>query len=237
MSAILRLYPRAWRERYGDEMLAMLDARPASLSDRFDLVRGAFDARLHPQVRGAATPEKEIPVSQRLLGSMAALGGLVWILGFASLFVLPRDAYGDRDSTVAFIAVIFAGAGIGIALGELGTRGADASSRRVGHVIAAANIGAATTMLFGWPMFIIGLYAFPIIGILAAVRGVRNGVFPGWFVPAFVGLAIATMVGYMGSIHQDAAIVLMGGLGVAGLVLGARAIGGGPVAAAERSLA
>ena len=46
---ILRLYPRRWRERYGDEMAAMLaDVRltPAAV---LDLVAGAIDARVTPQ--------------------------------------------------------------------------------------------------------------------------------------------------------------------------------------------
>ena len=61
MKTLLRLYPRAWRERYGDEMLALLEAQPASLLDRLDLIGGAIDAHLHPQVRGAATPTRSLP--------------------------------------------------------------------------------------------------------------------------------------------------------------------------------
>jgi hypothetical protein len=44
----LRWYPRAWRERYEDEVLALLEAHPLRPSDRLDLVRGAIDAHLHP---------------------------------------------------------------------------------------------------------------------------------------------------------------------------------------------
>src|SRR4029077_17181152 len=51
MSALIRLYPRAWRERYEDEFLALLEARPPTFGDRLDIVRAALDARLHPQVR------------------------------------------------------------------------------------------------------------------------------------------------------------------------------------------
>jgi len=43
---LLRLYPRAWRERYGEEFLALLDDRPLSLKHVFDVVAGAADARL-----------------------------------------------------------------------------------------------------------------------------------------------------------------------------------------------
>ncbi len=53
MSGLLRLYPRAWRARYGNEFAELLEARPPSLRDRVDIVIGAIDARLYPQVPGA----------------------------------------------------------------------------------------------------------------------------------------------------------------------------------------
>src|SRR4029079_7068859 len=34
VSALIRLYPRAWRERYEDEFLALLEARPPTIGDR-----------------------------------------------------------------------------------------------------------------------------------------------------------------------------------------------------------
>ena len=46
---LLRLYPRAWRERYGEELAAQLEAqRPLRIGVVADLVRGALDAHLHP---------------------------------------------------------------------------------------------------------------------------------------------------------------------------------------------
>lgn len=46
---LLRLYPRAWRERYGEEFAALLGERPASPRDTFDIVLGALDAHLRPR--------------------------------------------------------------------------------------------------------------------------------------------------------------------------------------------
>lgn len=46
MRSLLRLYPRAWRDRYEDEFLASFDGRDLSLSDTVDIVLGALDARL-----------------------------------------------------------------------------------------------------------------------------------------------------------------------------------------------
>ena len=41
---LLGLYPRAWRERYGAEMLALLEQHDVTLATRLDLLRGAWDA-------------------------------------------------------------------------------------------------------------------------------------------------------------------------------------------------
>lgn len=44
MSKLLLLYPRAWRRRYEDEFLALLEDRPLTAADLLDIVRGALDA-------------------------------------------------------------------------------------------------------------------------------------------------------------------------------------------------
>jgi len=41
MKALLRLYPRAWRERYGSEMAALVDDLPADIGVALDLLLGA----------------------------------------------------------------------------------------------------------------------------------------------------------------------------------------------------
>jgi hypothetical protein len=71
---LLRLYPAAWRERYGDEFTDLIAARPPSLRDRFDILRGAIDARLHPQVGRGAAPETQ-PRRDRSLGALIVLAG------------------------------------------------------------------------------------------------------------------------------------------------------------------
>ncbi len=50
---LLRLYPRAWRERYGEEFLAALDEGPLHWQQVVDIVSGAIDARLSADVRAA----------------------------------------------------------------------------------------------------------------------------------------------------------------------------------------
>jgi hypothetical protein len=50
---ILCLYPQSWRERYENEMLALLEQHTVTLATHFDLLLGALDARLDPSYRSA----------------------------------------------------------------------------------------------------------------------------------------------------------------------------------------
>jgi hypothetical protein len=59
---LVGLYPRAWRERYGEEFLALLDQLPASPRVVADALFGAADAHLHPRIVPAPRPAAEAPV-------------------------------------------------------------------------------------------------------------------------------------------------------------------------------
>ena len=50
--AILRLYPPTWRDRYGPELDDLVAHRRMRIRDIADLLAGAIDARLHPQLAG-----------------------------------------------------------------------------------------------------------------------------------------------------------------------------------------
>jgi hypothetical protein len=117
MSALIRLYPPSWRKRYEAEFVALLEARPPTLYDRFDIVRGALDARLHPQVRETESPEPA-PVDDapdgtvvvRRLGYAAIIGAAAWLLTWWwAAFGAPvaYDGYGPhRDGTAALPALM-----------------------------------------------------------------------------------------------------------------------------------
>ena len=49
MKAILKLYPRTWRNRYEAEVAALIDEHPLRLRDRLDLLWGAIDAHVCAQ--------------------------------------------------------------------------------------------------------------------------------------------------------------------------------------------
>jgi hypothetical protein len=56
ITSLLRCYPPAWRDRYETEMTALLEEHQAGVSTWFDLLRGAFDARLDPAFAGGLGP-------------------------------------------------------------------------------------------------------------------------------------------------------------------------------------
>ncbi len=220
MNALVRLYPRAWRERYGDELAALLEDQPATLLDRFDLIRGAVDARLHPQVPGHdVAPEQEIPMDRRLLGAVAALGGAVWLVGVASMFILPLRADGYREADLAFLTFAAATVLMGVPLGLLGTRVDSAQSRTTGFVVVAISLILGVAALMPWPIFAAAFFAFPIMATLAAARGSRNGVLPGWIALAFFIGAIGVAAGTSGGIETDLGLAMFSIVGVAGLLL------------------
>lgn len=59
---LLRLYPGAWRERYAEEVAAILEERPATLRTLFDLLLGIMDAYLHSDL----FTERKFMVLQRI---------------------------------------------------------------------------------------------------------------------------------------------------------------------------
>jgi hypothetical protein len=123
MKYLLWLYPRAWRARYGDELAELLDTERCSLILILDVVRGAIDAHLRPQVpvaganglNGGKTIEREISMRQGLLTPCAVgpelrvrdyfigwgiiLGGTVLL---SVLWLGMRKLYGHSPAVEAF---------------------------------------------------------------------------------------------------------------------------------------
>lgn len=121
--ALLRLYPQAWRRRYGPEMLALLEDDPPGVRGLCSLVIGAADAHLRPraQWRGALAPQ----VRARL-----SLAGLFccWIAlslaggAFAKETEEPSYAAAERHHVLLAVSrhAIIAAAAIGAAAIAIG---------------------------------------------------------------------------------------------------------------------
>ncbi len=80
--SLLRLYPQRWRQRYEEEVGALVDDQPLSVSLVVDLVRGAFDAQAHPELGApslvGSTGGGDIPLTPRSPGNQVS--GIVRLL-------------------------------------------------------------------------------------------------------------------------------------------------------------
>jgi len=174
---LLRLYPRAWRDRYSAEMAALLEQAPPDLRARFDLVRGALDARL--------STADGIPGR---LGIVAALlAGAIWtIVAVASIGApAPPDWPGYLADT---LPLAVAGAGAILVAALAATRPAWSANGLalesglvaivVGHVIWVAALGIA---VLGGPYGAITVVASSLAAIGTSWLGIvlmRAGVHP-----------------------------------------------------------
>ncbi len=176
MTGVLRLYPRWWRRRYGDEMRAMLELVAPRRGDRRDLVRGALDAWLHP------------PEPSHLPALSALLGGGIWTMiaaRVASQSVQPDwPGYLIEVVPLALVSAVFLlVAVIGIAL-----RAADAHGRSTGLAIVAAIVayGAWIVAMAGtvagagdpvvlWATQTVAMVATAGVGLLVRSADVRLG--------------------------------------------------------------
>ena len=85
---ILCCYPRAWRERYEREMEQVLDSHAVTFWTLLDLLVGALDARLHPEIGTAL-------VAVDSAGVLALLALLVG--GIPIVYVVLRHALRERQ--------------------------------------------------------------------------------------------------------------------------------------------
>lgn len=152
---MLACYPHAWRERYGDELLALLADRGSGWRDLPNLLVGAFDARFHLRPR---------PADRLLLAGPS----LPDIPPPASLTVRPASpvrTYGVVASTPP--------------VGEMSRRGFLRRMLGVGTAILSLEF-AAGTLSFLWPQIREGLGAKFRVGTIADVLLAEPGFAKGW---------------------------------------------------------
>jgi hypothetical protein len=144
-AGLLRLYPRAWRERYEAEMLAMLEQFRLGPRGRLDLARGAIDARLMAPTR---------------LPAVAALvAGAMWTFAGAGIVAQPAPpdwpGYLLETLPLAMIAV---------AAGAVATIGCWARRRDGAGRSGTVAIGLAVAGHIAW-----------LVALAAALIGVEYG--------------------------------------------------------------
>ncbi len=136
---ITALYPRVWRERYGDELEAMLEGTRLGPRARIDLLRGALDAHLHP------LRPSPLPVAAALTASALATAHAVVLAAQP----VPPDWPGYLEDALPLIvgavaALIPAVIGLWLKLGD-----SDGALGRLGLVLSVAGHGAWLVALLG----------------------------------------------------------------------------------------
>jgi hypothetical protein len=183
MNGLLRLYPAAWRARYGDEFLALLEDRPPSLGERLDIVRSALDARVSPQLPGPTR------VSDR-----AGLGALVgFALFYGAIAVMLNgpehvDEYGTyRDGIAAVPLFLLAMALLSVALLRTVLRLPPAQNL----ARAMGLIGLGCGLLWSMAPWLVPMLMVFVLGVLVTAVGAnRGGLWPAWM-PALLAVCVA----------------------------------------------
>jgi len=205
MSRLLRLYPRAWRARYGPELEDLVAHRPLGLSGSIDLIRGAMDAHRHPELVDptAAGSARGVPgvSSQRLadlrvarrLGLAAWVGAVAWIAGWVIAANGPimadgQGTYRDGGAGLPFIllAMVLLAAGL---IGQM---------IRMPNRARAARVGALVAIVAG-PAWGLGPWVLP-LGI-AALAGILVLALGAWRAGQWgVGAALAIVGPTLGGV-------------------------------------
>ncbi len=230
MSRLVVLYPAAWRARYEDEFLTVLSGRPQTLADRVDIVRGAVDARLHPQLPG---PDR-IP-DRAGFGPLAGLVSLVAAVLLMANGPIHYDEYGTyRDGVAALPFVIMAMILLGVGLYRIVVRLPDDA----GAAAAAGLLGIVFGVFWAMAPWVVPLALAFILGVLGLAVGARRaGILPTWSVvivavalaiPAGFCLATLFLPWYAMRVSGVDYIVVLGPLGVPWLVFGALLLRGFP---------
>lgn len=232
MSRLVTLYPAAWRSRYGDEFLAVLTSRPPSLGDRVDIVRGAVDARLHPQL-----PAPERVPDRYGVGPLVGFVVLVGAVLLAANGPVRHDEYGSyRDGSAAMPFFVLAAVLLSIGLSRVMVRlPTDAAWAR-----AAGSVSIVAGPLWAIVPWISPLGLVFLLGALGLAVGARRaGILPTWSVillalalaiPAGLFAAIPFLPWYASRVAGLDFLIVIGPISVLWLVVGGSLLRGLPTA-------
>jgi hypothetical protein len=213
MSRIVRLYPAAWRERYEAEFLALLDEHPPTLLDRLDVVRGAVDARMHPQVGPGADEPESGAARMRGAGATAILGGVFWVLAGLGFYGAPYVGdlgYKDSGSVVLLGAAAAALTGLGAVMMLRGTAGRSIPLRGSAAAILLGAIG----LVLPWPILVLGYYGVVIGTLVFGVVGAAR------FGPMYLLVGLSGLLAFGFNTEDGRALMLLP-LGAAWIIAGA----------------
>jgi hypothetical protein len=176
--ALVRLYPEPWRERYENEMLALLEDDPPGLRAASTILSGALGAHLRPQ--RAWRESAPAPTLMRL--SVGALFACWILLSLAGIgFAKETEGFSPAESAYPLLAAgryaIMAGAALGsiaVALGGLPLlwHGLGEAIRRRDRALAG---------MIASPLVAVALFA-AFTAVLIELAPTRHAGFPAGFV-------------------------------------------------------
>ena len=209
MNRLLRLYPAAWRDRYGAEFEVLLADRPPGVRDRIDIVRGALDARLRPQLARSEDGNAR-PTWHPTVVAAAIIGGLLFVVGSSSLASQSADAIPYRDGWImqytAWIGALL------IAVGPLRAISVTGRSPVARPLFPLAAI-AAFMIVGPWPIVAFGFYLFLVVCLTTAIAmTMAEG-------PVWLGVVVASLVASAFNTEDDRAWLLVP-FGLAWIVVG-----------------
>jgi hypothetical protein len=230
MNRLIALYPAAWRARYGDEFGALLASRPRSPREWVDIVVGAADAHLHPQVSPPSRVRDWFGIAP-LIG----LGFLALAVELMASGPVHYDEYGTyRDGAAALPFLVLAFVLLSIGLFRIVDRlPGDASGSRFA----------------GWTAIVVGpVWAFMpwvlplalafIVGLLGLAVGARRaGLLPAWSevllvallaIPAGLMTAMLFLPWYAVRVAELNYLVILGPLAAPWLIVGLLLLRGYP---------
>jgi hypothetical protein len=225
--SLLRLYPAVWRARYGDEFAELLAARPPSLRDRLDILLGAIDARIHPQLGTSAAGDGSLPGDRAVRILILVAGGLLTLwsaIGFSQVGRWDSELATGQEAllAVAWTAGFVGSILLAIALLRIAARFDQSigGSGAVGGVLTGA--GLLFSALGGG---ILGLAMLGIGTLLLCVRlrGRMLGTVPTALLAGATAALISAMLLFVASGWQEPGIlVAIVGYGPAWVVVGLR---------------
>ena len=182
MTRLIALYPRTWRDRYETEFRALLAERFPDPLDRIDMVRGALDAHLHPQLGSTNSGETAPPHSARLAGILAVLGGALWAGAGVAFHGAPYNAgLGYKESGSAIVVALAAALVTGLAV-LMVTRALPGRPVLLSISAIAVMLGALA-MALPWPVAALGflttIVGTVLFGLVATPRLGPTGIFLG----------------------------------------------------------
>ncbi len=196
--AVLSLYPKAWRARYGEEVADLVASRPVRLRTVADLAAGAGDAWLHHRRIPGARPLR-LPLAAVLVAGIYGLW-LLWSLSVRDMASLQGVwAEAARAGSLAgelrrTATIMFASAGamtllslaqLNPAVRAASKRAPLGAARTTGHRVVVTGLAIALPIVF-----VLTIYAGLMLGAGQPLGLLGGAITGGFFVPPLMALIL-----------------------------------------------